>query len=131
MAGAEPAEASIDELFSLPPEEFTAARNALAKRVRADGDRAGADEIKALRKPSMTAWALNQLVRRQPQGVDQLLEAGRALREAHERALEGDASGLRDAGRAQQQAVSELARQAAAILDEAGSTGDAHLEKLM
>src|SRR4051794_14753103 len=131
MATEEATEASIDELFALPLDEFTAARNALAKQVRAGGDRAAADEIKALRKPSITAWALNQLVRQHPDNVAGLLDAGRALRDAHERALEGDASGLRDAGRGQQQAVGDLARVAAAILEEAGSSGDSHLEQIM
>ena len=51
MAGADD---RIDELYQLPLEEFTPARNALAKEL-GDGD------IKKLEKPNVAAWAVNQL----------------------------------------------------------------------
>ena len=53
----------LDRLYGLPLEEFTAARDDLSKRVRAAGLRDQADEIKALRKPPVSAWAVNQLAR--------------------------------------------------------------------
>ena len=56
----------MDELFDLPPTEFIAARDALAKQLKADGDAGAAAEVKALRRPSVAAWAVNQVARRQP-----------------------------------------------------------------
>jgi len=50
-------EERLDELYALPLDEFTAARNELAKALRAEGKREEADAVKALAKPSVTAWA--------------------------------------------------------------------------
>ena len=65
--------AAADELYALVPEEFTAARNARAKDVKVD-DRALSQRIGEFRKPSPAAWILNQLVREQPDAVDELLD---------------------------------------------------------
>src|SRR4051794_20255768 len=100
--------ADTADLYGLPLEEFTAARNALAKQLGRQGDKAAAEEVKRLAKPSRTAWALNQLARRHPDDVEQLLAAGERLREAQQRALAGDASGLRGAAREEQQQVDRL-----------------------
>src|SRR4051812_24709968 len=108
---------SIGELFSLPLQDFTGARNDLAKRLTKAGTKQAAATVKALRKPSITAWALNQLVRDRSDEVDALLDSGEKLRRAHAKALEGDASDLRHASRDQQQRVGELTRRAVAILD--------------
>ena len=51
----------LDALYSEPLETFIAARNALAKALVQAADREGAAVVKALRKPSVAAWALNQL----------------------------------------------------------------------
>jgi hypothetical protein len=52
-----------DELYGLALDAFVPERDALAKRLRADGRRDEANEVKALRKPSVAAWAVNQAVR--------------------------------------------------------------------
>ena len=70
-----------DRLYGLPLGEFTAARDARAKELRA-ADRELSAQVKALRKPSVAAWAVNLLVRREPEQVDQVLSVGAALREA-------------------------------------------------
>jgi hypothetical protein len=75
----------IDRLYGLPLAEFTAARNALAKEL--SGDERG--RVKKLRKPSAAAWALNQAVRRSPEGLQEFLAAGDKLRAAHEQLLAG------------------------------------------
>jgi hypothetical protein len=82
------ADERIEELYGLALEEFTAARNALAKELRAS-DREAAERVKALRKPSAAAWALNQAVRREPGRLKEFLEAAGELREAHEGLLAG------------------------------------------
>lgn len=73
----EPLEDEIDALYRLPPGELVDARNALADRLKKAGDKAGAARVKALKKPTPAAWALNQvhhrhyalLVRAQEQSV--------------------------------------------------------------
>lgn len=98
-----------DDLYGLPLDAFTAARNELARRLRGEGRRDDAAEIAALRKPSPAAWTVNQLVRERRKDVDALLEAAAAIRR-------GDAGGdtaLRDA-------LDRLLRAARALLEAAG-----------
>ena len=102
------APADEDELFALPLEEFTAARNALAKALARQGDGDASRRIKSLAKPTRTAWALNQVARRQPDDVRRLLEAGEGVRQAQRRALEGDASQLRPAAQAEEDRLDAL-----------------------
>src|SRR5919202_1156757 len=85
-----------DDLYGLALDAFVPDRDALAKRLRADGDRAAADEVKALRKPSVAAWAVNQAVRSQPKAARALWDAGDALIAAQDDLLagRGDAAGL-------------------------------------
>jgi hypothetical protein len=66
-----------DELYALPPEDFTAARTAAAK-----ADKANAKEIGALRKPTVAAWLVNTLAREDAKILDQLLALGPELAEA-------------------------------------------------
>lgn len=106
------------DLYGLPPEEFAAARNALSKRLSAEGEREAAAEVRKLRKPSRTAWALNQLARQRPDDIDELLARGAALREAQARALAGDATALRPAAREEQQHVDMLVDAAASLMGE-------------
>jgi hypothetical protein len=73
---------AVDELFSVEPSEFIAARDALVKELRDAGDKEGAAEVKALRRPTVAAWAINQLARLDPEGIEEVVEAGEALRTA-------------------------------------------------
>ena len=66
-----------DELYALPLGEFTSARNDLEKRLRKDGKREEAAEVKGRRKPTAPAWALNQVARERPKVVAELVETGR------------------------------------------------------
>ncbi|MGI5504893.1 hypothetical protein [Lentzea sp. CA-135723] len=59
-----------DELYGLPPKEFTAARNAAAKQT---DDKDLAKAISDLRKPTVGAWAVNKLVRDAPEGLQEAL----------------------------------------------------------
>jgi hypothetical protein len=70
------------ELYGSDPEEFTERRTALASRARAAGDRAAAKEIAGLRKPTRSAWMINQLVRADPGVADRLAGLGDELRAA-------------------------------------------------
>jgi len=71
---------AIDDLYGLPLDRFVAERTALARELRGAGRREEAGEVAALRKPSVAAWAVNQLVRTQGRAVDELFEAVDALR---------------------------------------------------
>jgi hypothetical protein len=70
----------IEALYGLPLDRFTAARNDLARRLRAEGRREDAEGAAALRKPSLAAWAVNRLVREHRDDVDALLDAAARIR---------------------------------------------------
>jgi hypothetical protein len=70
------------DLYQLPPEDFTAARDAAAKQAKADGDRSAAAELKALRRPSVAAWLVNRLAQTESELLDSLLALGPELAEA-------------------------------------------------
>jgi hypothetical protein len=82
-------EKEIDRLYGLPVEEFTAARNELAKRLRADGERAAPARVKELRKPTIAAGVVNRLARSERMNMRALLSAGERLRNAQAKLLEG------------------------------------------
>jgi signal transduction histidine kinase len=111
------------DLYGLPLEEFTRARDELARELRNAGNREAADEVKALRKPSVSAWAVNQLARRHPQELKALVQAGEALRKAQRAAVtRGEAAGLRDAQRAHRERLEELLATARHDLGTGGQT---------
>jgi hypothetical protein len=107
-------EQEIDRLCSLPLAEFIATRNGLAKSLRAAGDRGAADRIKALAKPSVTAWAVNSLYHHQREPFDALRETAAAVRTAL--ASKGD---RRQAEAARRKALQELLGLACKLLQEA------------
>ena len=114
-------EDALDRLFHGPLEEFTSARNELAKSLRSDGEAEAADWVKSLRKPSRGAWLVNQLATRKADQVSGLLEVGE-LRAAQEEMLAGatDREKLRETARREQEAVDSLLRTADAIGREHG-----------
>jgi hypothetical protein len=114
-----------EDLYGLPLEEFTPARDALAKELKAAGRKDEAAEVKSLRKPSLAAWALNRVAREHPDAVEGLRAAAAALREAQDEALSGDAGRLRDAGRALADEVDRVAGLGAEVLRAAGRPASA------
>jgi hypothetical protein len=100
----------VDELYGTPPEEFVARRDAVAKELRKAGDRAGADAVKKLRRPSVSAAAVNRLARESASDVEALLAAGEALRQAQLGG--GDRDAIRSAAREEREAVEALVGQA-------------------
>jgi hypothetical protein len=117
-------EGEIDRLYALPLDEFVKARDELARSLRSADRRPDATTVKALRKPTVGAWALNQAVRTRRADIRELLEAGAALRAAQERLLAGgERADLRDATEREREVVSRLAEAAVAIGGEAGRSG--------
>jgi hypothetical protein len=82
-------EKELDRLYGLPPAEFTPARDALAKKLRGDGEKEAAAGVKAMRKPTTAASAVNRLARSERMNVRALLTAGERLREAQTKLLQG------------------------------------------
>jgi hypothetical protein len=72
----------IELLYGLPLGEFTRARDEAASGLRKAGKREDADRVKALRKPTVAAAAVNRLVREQRREVETFLSAAAVLREA-------------------------------------------------
>ncbi len=72
----------LDHLFQLPFGDFIAARNALAKAARRP-------DLKQLEKPSLAAWAVNQLHWHHRTLLESLAAAATALREQHGQTLAG------------------------------------------
>ncbi len=95
-------ETRIDGLYALPLAEFTEARNALAKSLAGD-ERA---QVKALEKPTVVPWAVNQIYWHERTAWNRAMAAGSALRAAQLEALQGNPAGLRDASTAHRTAVS-------------------------
>ena len=124
-------DAEIDRLYGVPLDEFISDRDELAKRLRREGEREAADQVKKLRKPSAGAWALNQAVRRRRKETDALLAAGERLRQSHEALLSGgDAAALREAMQEERALASALADCAEAIASETGKSGPALRERV-
>jgi hypothetical protein len=110
------------DLYGLPLERFTPERNALAKRLRADGRRDEAARVAAMRKPSVGAWAVNQLVRSQRRAVKQLFTTGDVLRRVQSELLagRGDAGKLLEAAKRERAAVDWLVETARGLLSSEG-----------
>lgn len=105
----------IDQLYQLPLKEFTAARNALAK--------SGADaSIKKLEKPTLAAWAVNQLYWRERKVYDEVIKTSTQVRTAYRRMLEGKDADVRAADTFHAEAMRRAKDTVRRILEEAGTT---------
>jgi hypothetical protein len=110
-----------DGLYALPLDEFTKARDALAARLKSAGDVAEAAGVKALKKPTTPAWAVNQLARSSRDTVEQLIAAADRLRHAQQKLLHGGpAQEVWEATLAEREALGSLTEDAERILTEAG-----------
>lgn len=111
-----------DELYGLPLERFVPERDTLARALRAERRRDDAARVAALRKPSVAAWAVNQLVRTQRPAVAELLAAGDAVRAAQAELIagRGDPRALRAAGERERAAVDGLVATARGLIDAEG-----------
>ena len=116
------------ELYGLPLSEFIPERDRRVKALRADKKRDEAKKIAALRKPSVAAWAVNQLVRTQGKAIKRLFTAGDAIATAQSA---GKADALRKASGDQRDAIDELLQAAEGLLNSDGHPlGAATLERV-
>lgn len=107
---------AIDSLFQLPLNEFTAARNALAKSAGKDGA-----AIRELNKPPLAAWAVNQLYWQDRDTYETLIDAANEMRRTHKAVIEGKDADLRSAGREHEIALEAALKSALAIMNESGN----------
>jgi hypothetical protein len=106
-----------DELYALPPGDFTGARNAQVKEAKAEGDKELATRVQQLRKPSLAAWVVNMLMRHNTDEMTQVLELGVSLRKA-QADLDGEA--LRELTRQRRQLIAAMATKARKLAAELG-----------
>lgn len=111
-----PLDAQIDQLYQLPLDEFTPARNALAKQI---GDAA----VKKLEKPNLAAWTVNQLYWRERKTYDAVIRAAAGMRAAYKQMLAGKAADVRAAEEVHKDALSDAKQAARKILEDAGNKG--------
>ena len=102
---------AADELYSVLPAEFIAARDARAKEVRSSGDEPLYRQIKKLRRPSVAAWLVNVLAR-SDEGFEEFSDLSRRLRDAQTHL---DAPTMKELGQERTRVVAELVERAVAL----------------
>jgi hypothetical protein len=109
---------AIELLFDAPFDDFVAQRKQLAAALRAAGDVAGAREVRAAKRPSRTAWALNRVARHHPETLRSALDALAAAARAQSTA-DGDA--MRELARAFRDRIGDVIKRCEETLQQAGA----------
>jgi hypothetical protein len=122
----------VDRLYGLPLAEFTRARDELARELRKAGEGDASANVKALSKPPLSAWTVNQLARKEPLQIRALMTAGERLRKAQSEVLGGgDPDELQAALQRQREVVAALLGSGKRILETEGHPAtDATLERI-
>jgi hypothetical protein len=108
---------ALDHLYGVDADEFVAERKRLARELKDAGDAEAAAEVAKARKPTVAAWALNQLARRQRRDVDLLLDAGHRLRQAQEGVVGGeDRAAFEQAQKSERETLQRLTKLASELL---------------
>ncbi len=102
--------AALETLFRAALSEFVAERKRLAAELKAAGDKESAAKLSHLARPSVSAWAVNQLWWHERVAFEALLEAAALVK-----------SGDRDASKQHREALGELRQRAATRLEQAGN----------
>jgi len=103
------------ELYGLPLAEFIQTRDAWAATERDGGDAQLAKDVRALRKPSATAWAVNMLARSQPELLEELVELGIQLRRAQ---AASDGAHMRSLDQDRRRLMARVAAEAVALAEQ-------------
>ncbi|GAA2444567.1 hypothetical protein GCM10010191_71580 [Actinomadura vinacea] len=106
---------AADELYGVVPGEFMETRKRLVQEARSAGDGALAKRIGSLRRPTLSAWAVDLLSRSAGDELDQLLDVGARLREAW-----SSGGGIGGLEQRRGELVGRLVRRARALAEEAG-----------
>lgn len=118
---------ALDEIYAVPRDRFVERRDELARRLRERDEPQAAEELVSRRKPTIAAWALNQLTRRHPDVLRQLAQAAEALRDGE---TDGRDVGLREAMSTFNEAVARCVSGATTAVEEIGSDPDAHRDDI-
>lgn len=86
---------AVADLYALDRDAFVSARDEAAAVLRKAGDRTAAAAIKKLGRPTVAAWAVNQLVRANPALIERLTDFGVRLRDAQSALDAGELRALR------------------------------------
>ena len=106
---------ALQQLYQSTPKDFTAERKRLATELRGRGDEAAAKDLAARRRPTTSAWAVNQLYWHARDAFDDMLAAAKKVRKG-----DLDATGdLRDANAALRKRAAELLKAAGLAVSEA------------
>jgi hypothetical protein len=125
------AEQALDELYAAAPKDFVTERKRIAQELSESGLDEDAKQLAKLRKPSVAAWALNQLTRQNRRDVDLLLDAGHRLREAQAGILSGaERETFEQARKAEHDALSRLTAEAEELLRTRGSASATSLNQI-
>jgi hypothetical protein len=122
----------VATLYRAPIEGFIAARDSLAARLREDGRADEAAAVKALRKPTVPAWAIDQLAHADAKGVGELLEAGAEVHAAQQATLTSPraAERLRAATTARRAVIARLVAAAEEVLRRSDRDPTSHVEAI-
>ncbi|MFI0486973.1 hypothetical protein [Actinomadura sp. 9N215] len=107
---------AADELYGVRPADFVATRKRLAQDAKSAGDGPLAKRIGALRRPTLSAWAVNLLPRRAADDLERLLDVGAEMRAAW-----GKGGGLGDLEQRRARLVGSLVRTAGELASDAGN----------
>jgi hypothetical protein len=110
-------DAQIDELYKLPLDEFTKARNALAKTLSGKDKK----DVASLVKPSVAMWVVNQLYWHDAPTYNALVDASDKLRAAHRAALSGRNVDTRKPDELHRTTLEKALARAAAIAQKQGA----------
>jgi hypothetical protein len=89
------ADRDIQELYALPPAEFTRARNARAAALKAAGRTDAADTVRQLRRPTPALWAANRLAHLESKRLEAFLTSVDEVRRTQLRDPRAAADALR------------------------------------
>src|SRR5687768_9784304 len=109
-------EPQIDELYTLPLDEFTKARNAIAKTLSGKEKK----DVASLVKPSLAMWVVNQLYWQDAPTYKALIDASEKLRSAHRAALNGRKVDTTGPDELHRTTLEKAAARAAAIAEKHG-----------
>jgi hypothetical protein len=104
-----PYEEALKELYQVPLTQFVAERKRLAGDLKGSGDASGAKRLLDRKRPTVSAWVVNQLYWHARDAFDELLATAEQLRNGH---LQASA--------AHREAIAKLRKRAAALLQDAG-----------
>lgn len=120
MASPSEYERAVSTLYQAAHDSFVAERTRLAAELKASGDKAGAAKLAKLGRPTISAWAVNQLWWHSRSAFDELFASAKQLR-----------AGKHSASAAHRQTLQKLTNAAHESLSAAGhSANDATLRRV-